>query len=87
MSELRTEIEKILREVLGPRKAIAPNKSLVEDLGMDSLKMMELVAALEDNFDVAIPISRLAEIKTVADLYSATSKLHDYALATDQGPI
>lgn len=87
MSEFRAQIEKILREVLGPRKAIAPNKSLVEDLGMDSLKMMELVAALEDAFDVAIPISRLAEIKTVADLYSATSKLHDYAVAADQGSI
>ena len=87
MSDLRVEIEKILREVLGPRKTIAPNKSLVEDLGMDSLKMMELVAALEDAFDVAIPISRLAEIKTVADLYSATSKLHDYTLTTERGPV
>lgn len=86
MSDVRATVDAILKGVLNCNKTIAPAKLLVDDLGLDSLKMMELTAAMEDTFDVIIPISRVAQIKTVADLYRAAANLGDYTLtaATEQ---
>lgn len=43
---------------------------LIEDLGADSLDAVELNMAIEDAFEVEIPDSALAELKTVGDLVS-----------------
>lgn len=80
MSDIRATVDAILKGVLNGNKTIAAAKLLVDDLGLDSLKMLELTAAMEDAFDVIIPISRVAQIKTVADLYRAAENLGDYTL-------
>ena len=41
--------------------------SFQEDLGADSLDVVELVMALEDEFDIKIPDEEVGEIKTVQD--------------------
>lgn len=45
-----------------------PASAVVADLGFDSIAVIELVGALEEHFDIAIPMNRLAEIKTVAQM-------------------
>ncbi len=46
---------------------IGENTELTSQLALDSLKVMDLVVAAEDKFDISIPISSLADVKTVGD--------------------
>ena len=68
----RDELEAGLAEVLGTvagidRADIAPEKSLTEDLGIDSLTVVEVVVAAEDRFGVLIPDDDWARFRTVGD--------------------
>ena len=46
---------------------ITPEKSFVNDLGADSLDIVELIMALEEEFDLEIPDSDAEKIATVGD--------------------
>jgi acyl carrier protein len=75
--------EDILQQVLDILKPIVPKKvpevtaelDLVNDLGLDSLKVMEILENLEDTFDISIPINILPEIRTVEDLVVEIKKI------------
>ena len=55
---------------------ITPESVIREDLGADSLDMVEIIMGLEDEFDVEIPDEDAAGITTVAEVVSyITSKL------------
>ena len=47
---------------------ISDTSHLVADLGVDSLGVMEIVAAVEDSFKLTIPDDALREVETVADV-------------------
>ncbi|MET0254320.1 MAG: acyl carrier protein [Luteibacter sp.] len=47
---------------------IGADTQLTGELELDSLKVMDLVLAVEDEFDISIPINALADVKTVGDL-------------------
>ncbi len=66
----RTEIESKLTDLLVDelgidRDAIEPDAKFEEDLDVDSLGVVELLMALEDNFGVAIPDEEAEAIGTV----------------------
>lgn len=42
--------------------------SFIDDLGADSIDLVELVMALEEEFDIQIPDEEVAKIKTVSDV-------------------
>ncbi len=75
----REEILKILEEILGEvlQKSvkIGPETSFEKDLEVDSLKAMEILAEVEDRFDITVPINILNEIKTVSDFAVQIEKL------------
>ena len=47
---------------------IVPEATFTEDLGADSLDAVEMVMAVEEEFDISVPDEALESIKTVADL-------------------
>ncbi|MBQ9464536.1 MAG: acyl carrier protein [Lachnospiraceae bacterium] len=47
---------------------IVPEATFTEDLGADSLDAVEMVMAVEEEFDISVPDEALENIKTVADL-------------------
>ena len=47
---------------------IKPDSELVNDLGLESIKVMDLLMMLEDRFDISIPINILLDVKTPAQL-------------------
>ncbi|MCY4404036.1 MAG: acyl carrier protein [Candidatus Poribacteria bacterium] len=64
--------EKRLIEIIANQLGIAadnvtPDASFMEDLGADSLDTVELVMALEEEFDLEIPDSDAEKIQTVQD--------------------
>jgi acyl carrier protein len=72
---MRDEIAAIFEQVLGRPVAIVDDTDIVEDLGMDSLGVMNFVMAIEDFYDLSIPLDRVAQIQTVADLIRAVEEL------------
>jgi acyl carrier protein len=52
---------------------LVPHANFADDLGADSLDLVELVEALEQEFEVSIDDAELAEIGTVAEAYDLLS--------------
>lgn len=50
------------------RLQVSESTDLLDEVGLTSLDVMELIEALEDEFDIALPINELAEVRTVEDL-------------------
>jgi acyl carrier protein len=65
----------ILKKHVDGERSIRPNDHIQNDLGLDSLGVMELVADIEDRFAVTIPNDVLTEISTVEDVANALVKL------------
>ena len=66
MSTIEERVKKIISEQLGVKQEEVTNeKSFVEDLGADSLDTVELVMALEEEFDTEIPDEEAEKITTV----------------------
>ena len=66
MSSIDERVKKIVAEQLGVKEDDITNEaSFVEDLGADSLDTVELVMALEEEFDTEIPDEEAEKITTV----------------------
>ena len=66
--EIRSDLADIVNEVAGvPAADVQLDKSFTDDLGMDSLGMVEVVVAAEEKFGVSIPDDEVKNLKTVGD--------------------
>jgi len=66
MSSIEERVKKIVVEQLGVDEGqVTPEASFVDDLGADSLDTVELVMALEEEFDTEIPDEEAEKITTV----------------------
>ena len=62
------KVKKIIVEQLGvEEEEVAMESSFIDDLGADSLDIVELIMALEEEFDIEIPDSEAEKIATVGD--------------------
>ncbi len=69
------EVKKLLVSQLNiDEKKVEDNSRLVEDLGADSLDMIEMLMTLEEKFGVVIPDDKTSELKTVADIANFIDK-------------
>ena len=68
MSSIEDRVKKIVVEQLGVKaEEVQNNSSFTEDLGADSLDTVELVMALEEEFDTEIPDEEAEKITTVQE--------------------
>ena len=66
MATVEERVKKIIAEQLGVEEdEVTPEASFVEDLGADSLDTVELVMALEEEFEIEIPDEDAEKITTV----------------------
>lgn len=66
MSDIEERVRKIVVEQLGVKEdEVSPESSFVDDLGADSLDTVELVMALEEEFETEIPDEDAEKITTV----------------------
>ncbi|QQD19877.1 acyl carrier protein [Spongiibacter nanhainus] len=66
MSSIEERVKKIVAEQLGVKEDdVQESASFVEDLGADSLDTVELVMALEEEFETEIPDEEAEKITTV----------------------
>ena len=70
-------VREILSQVLNREVEITLKTQFERDLEVDSLRAMEILAAVEDRFDITVPINVLNEIRTVEDLVREIEKLKE----------
>lgn len=75
-AQILAQIQEMLAEIL-PQGApqVTADLDLINDLNINSLKVMELVEKLEDAYDLSIPINILAGVRTVGDQVKAIGTL------------
>ncbi len=70
-AEIESKVKAIIMRQLGVKEEeVALEKSFIDDLGADSLDIVELVMAMEDEFGFEIPDEEAENIKTVGDAVS-----------------
>ena len=71
MAELNfKELQELAAEILGVEpEQVQLNVSFQRDLAADSLDLVELIAAVEDKYDVELPEEQLEQMKNVGDLW------------------
>ena len=75
MSAVEEKVKKIICEQLNVSEDdVVPEASFVDDLGADSLDQVELIMAMEEEFDVSIPDEDAEKIGTVQDAISYIEK-------------
>ena len=71
MSEVQDKIKQIIVDELGVDEAeVTENARFIEDLGADSLDLVELVMRFEEEFDIEIPDEDAEKIQAVRDAYA-----------------
>jgi acyl carrier protein len=69
MSDLSSRIQLIVADQLGVEKSeVTKDASILDDLGADSLDVVELVMSLEDAFDIEVPDEAVEEMRTIGDV-------------------
>ena len=67
-TNIEAKVKSIIADQLGVGEdEIKPESSFIEDLGAESLDIVELVMAMEEEFEVEIPDEEAENIKTVGD--------------------
>jgi acyl carrier protein len=74
-ADIEQGVIEVLRNV--SRRPIEPTlgSDLVADLGFDSLQVLEVIAEIEDRFDISIPLNDVPTTRTVAQVVAQVAKL------------
>jgi acyl carrier protein len=68
MADMSEKVKDIIEKELGvEREKLAPEASFIEDLGADSLDIVELVMEFEKEFNIDIPDEDAEKLRTVGD--------------------
>lgn len=72
------KIKELIVEQLGVEEdVVTPEASIQDDLGADSLDVVDLIQTIEDEYDLSIPDEAVEEIKTVNDIVNYVEKNTD----------
>lgn len=67
--EIFEKVKEIIVEQLGtPEASITMESSFLDDLGADSLDIVELIMAFEETFDIKIPDEDAEKVSTISDV-------------------
>lgn len=69
------KIKEIIVDQLGvEEETVNPDANIQDDLGADSLDIVDLIQTIEDEYDLSIPDEAVENIKTVGDIVSYVEK-------------
>ena len=73
--DIRSTIFDTLRTSLGKPVELSDQTNIINDLGLDSVAVMDFVMEIEDRLDISVPLDRIAEVETVGDLVATVRDL------------
>jgi len=75
INTVENEIKELIAQILevGSEK-ITPDAKFVEDLGMDSMMALEIVAAIEKKYKITIPEENLMKLASLGDVIAVTEQ-------------
>ena len=83
MTNNATNIEAQIVELLARRIPagiqVSAQTQIVGGLGLDSVAILDFIMDVEDRFDISIPLDRVAEVQTIAELSRAIEALRRVA--------
>ncbi len=81
-ADIESGVIEVLKNVSRRPIDPTPASDLAADLGFDSLQILEVVAELEDRFDISIPLNDVPAARTVAHVVAqVTTLVHGSATA------
>lgn len=73
--EVLARLKDHLQRLAGKGTEFSDDMDLVAQLGLDSVKVLDLIMEVEDEFDISIPMNVLTEVHTVRDLAQVITQL------------
>ncbi len=74
-NNVEAEVITLLAQKVPASINVTPQTLIVGGLGLDSVAILDFIMDLEDRFDISIPLDRVAEVQTVAELSHAIEAL------------
>ena len=76
MSDIEIKVKEIIVEQLGVNAdQVTPEAKMIEDLGADSLDAVELVMAIEEEFEIEVPDDEAEKLVKVGDIIAHVEKV------------
>lgn len=73
--EIYARIIELIEPLNAKKAALSEDTTFAGDLEMDSLTVMDLVASMEDEWDIVMPLNMLPDLETVGQVADAVTKL------------
>jgi acyl carrier protein len=73
--EVTAAVYSALGRLTGLRERPSATSELVADLGLDSIRVIEFIADMEDRFDILVPLNDLPAAITVAEVIAMINRL------------
>jgi acyl carrier protein len=74
-SDIEAQIVGLLTQRVPAGINVSAQTQIVGGLGLDSVAILDFIMDLEDRFDISIPLDRVAEVQTIAELSRAVAAL------------
>ena len=69
------KVKELVAEQLGIKKeTIKENSNIVDDLGADSLDVIEMLMTLEDEYGITIPDDQISQVRTIGEIVNLIEK-------------
>ncbi|WP_298222259.1 acyl carrier protein [Acidocella sp.] len=78
-NEVREIIFGTLQAALPQARPLSNETHIIEDLGLDSVAVMDFVMEIEDKLDISVPLDKIAEVETLGDLVATVQRLKEAA--------
>ncbi len=77
--EIMLQLCQRLKNLTASDAIITPETNLINQLAIDSIKLLNLIMEIEDHFDISVPLNVLADVHTVRDLADLIYKIKSTA--------
>ena len=65
--EILEQLYKLVRPYTKEPIELGEETGLIDEVGLDSVKVMELMTGIEDHFDISVPLNILPNVQTIGD--------------------
>ena len=73
--DILDQLYQILKPFVPQGQELESETDLVADLNLDSMRVMDILAEVEDYFDISVPLNILPDIRTIGDLTLQLQKI------------